>query len=57
MLIEYINASMGKAPKEKETCYQDEGDHKSLVNKLLPVTIYRNAVIHIQLAFVNTRLS
>jgi hypothetical protein len=57
MLVEYINASMSKSPKEKETCYKDERDQKSLVNKLLPVTIYRNAVIHIQLVLINTRLS
>jgi hypothetical protein len=57
MLVEDIDAPVSKTPEEKETCDQDERDDKSLVNKLLPVAIYRKAIIHIPIDFVNTRLS
>jgi hypothetical protein len=57
MLVEDIDASVSKTPKEKEACDQDEWDDKSLVDKLLPVAVYRKAIIHIQIDLVNTRLS
>ncbi len=57
MLVEDINTSVRKAPKKKETGHQNERDHKSLINKILLVTVYRRATIHIQFGLVITRLS